>query len=205
MLKKFYPNKDFKALLFDFDGTVADTMGAHLSAWNKGLSSYNLTLSRDQHLAWAGRPTHQIVGMLNDLHNTKIPVEQFLKDKEVHYLDVLHEIKAIEPVLDFIKFYHKKLPLAIVTGSRRKMINITLEHLQLTEYFDLLVCAEDYKNGKPAPDCFLQAAEKLHLKPEECLVFEDAILGVESALNAGMDCLKITPEHTLEVQTPSKK
>jgi len=201
MLKNYYPNQEFKGLLFDFDGTVADTMGAHLVAWNKGLSSYNLTLSREQHLAWAGRPTYNIVGLLNEMHNTQIPVEQFLKDKEVHYLSSLHEVKAIEPVVDVIKHYHGKIPMAIVTGSRRKMINITLEHLNLTSYFDLLVCAEDYKNGKPAPDCFLQAAEKLSLQPADCLVFEDAILGVEAAFNAGMDCLRLTDDNTLVIQS----
>jgi seryl-tRNA synthetase len=68
----------------------------------------------------------------------------------------LHEVKAIEPVVEVIKHYHGKIPMAIVTGSRRKMINITLEHLNLTSYFDLLVCAEDYKNGKPAPDLIEQ-------------------------------------------------
>ncbi|MGE5084777.1 MAG: HAD family hydrolase [Bacillota bacterium] len=200
MLKQYFPNKEFKGLLFDFDGTVADTMGAHLVAWNKGLSAYNLTLSREQHLAWAGRPTYNIVGLLNEMHNTQIPVEQFLKDKEVHYLSSLHEVKAIEPVADFIKHYHGKIPMAIVTGSRRKMINITLEHLNLTNYFDLLVCAEDYKNGKPAPDCFLQAADKLNLQPADCLVFEDALLGVEAALNAGMDCLRLIDDRTLITQ-----
>lgn len=201
MLKQYYPNQEFKGLLFDFDGTVADTMGAHLVAWNKGLSAYNLTLSREQHLAWAGRPTYNIVGMINELNNVQIPVDQFLKDKEVHYLSSLHEVKAIEPVVDIIKHYHRKIPMAIVTGSRRKMINITLEHLNLTHYFDLLVCAEDYNNGKPAPDCFLQAAEKFKLQPAECLVFEDANLGVEAALNAGMDCLRLTEERLLITQS----
>ena len=172
MLKQYYPNQEFKALLFDFDGTIADTMGAHLVAWNKGLASYNLTLSREQHLAWAGRPTHNIVSMINEINKVQIPVDQFLKDKEVHYLSSLHEVKAIAPVVEVIKHYHGKTPLAIVTGSRRKMINITLEHLGLTHYFDLLVCAEDYKNGKPAPDCFLQAAATLKVAPSECLVFE---------------------------------
>ena len=200
MLKHYYPNQEFKGLLFDFDGTVADTMGAHLVAWNKGLSAYNLTLSREQHLAWAGRPTYNIVALLNEMHNTQIPVEQFLKDKEAHYLSSLHEVKAIEPVVEVIKHYHGKIPMAIVTGSRRKMINITLEHLNLASYFDLLVCAEDYKNGKPAPDCFLQAAEKLNLEPTDCLVFEDALLGVEAALNAGMDCLRLTENNTLIIQ-----
>ncbi|MDG0815153.1 HAD family hydrolase [Bdellovibrio svalbardensis] len=199
MLNKYYPSREFKALLFDFDGTVADTMGVHLAAWNHGLSIYNLTLSREQHLAWAGRPTRMIVQMLNELHKVDIPVDEFLKAKEVNYFASVHEVKEIVSVVEIIKHYHGKIPMAIVTGSRHKPVETTLSHLGLTKYFDHLVCAEDYVHGKPAPDCFLRAAELLNVRPEDCLVFEDAALGIEAAKNAGMACLKVDDRHELMV------
>jgi beta-phosphoglucomutase family hydrolase len=197
MLKNYFPERDFKALLFDFDGTIADTMDAHFSAWNKALAIYNLTLSREQHLAWAGRPTKVILQLLNDLHKIQIPPEDFLKEKERFYTALHHEVKAIVSVLEVIQHYHKILPMAVVTGSRRKQVETTIHQLKLAAYFDVLVCAEDYANGKPAPDCFLLAAKKLNTRPEDCLVFEDAQLGIEAALSAGMTCLKVDHDHDL--------
>lgn len=196
-MKQYFPNQEFKAFLFDFDGTVADTMGAHLQAWNKGLEIYNLTLSRDQHQAWAGRPTRMIVQLLNEMHKASIPEDEFLKAKEVAYFSSMHEIKEIISVVDIIKQYHGKIPMAVVTGSRRAAVERTLNHLGLTKYFEHLVCAEDYIHGKPAPDCFLLGAKLLNVEPKDCLVFEDAPLGIESARNAGMACVRVDEEHKI--------
>src|SRR4051812_33840088 len=104
MLKKYFPEREFKALLFDFDGTIADTMPAHLEAWNKALKVYNLTLSREQHMQWAGRPTRQIVELLNELNGTKIVPEDFTKAKEIDYLASLPGVREIPPVVEIIKF-----------------------------------------------------------------------------------------------------
>lgn len=191
MLKNFYPDREFKALLFDFDGTVADTMGAHWKAWNIGLAKYNLSMSREQHQAWAGRPTRMIVQMLNDMHKVEIAIEKFLEDKEVHFFSALHEVKEITAVVDIIKHYHGQLPMAVVTGSRRAPVTRVLAHLGLTHYFKELICAEDYTHGKPAPDCFLLGASRLGIDPKECLAFEDAPLGLEAARKAGMECLYV--------------
>jgi len=199
MLKKYYLKHEFKALLFDFDGTVADTMGAHLKAWNIGLANYNLTLSREQHQAWAGRPTRMILQLLNEMHKVEISVDSFLKEKEVHFFSSLHEVKEITSVVEIIKHYHKTLPMAVVTGSRRAAVERTLAHLGLTRYFDSLVCAEDYANGKPAPDCFLLGASRLGVEPKDCLAFEDAPLGIESAKSAGMNCIYVSEHHALTV------
>lgn len=202
MLKQYFPNRKFKALLFDFDGTVADTMGAHLNAWNTTLAIYNLSLSREQHLSWAGRPTRMILQLLNDLHKTQIHIEDFMKAKEALYLSSLNDVKEIISVVDIVKHYHGQLPMAIVTGSRRKVVETSLAHLELSNYFDLLVCAEDYLNGKPAPDCFLMAAELLKISPSDCLVFEDAVLGVQAAHNAEMACLKVDDQHKISITNP---
>lgn len=197
MLKSFFPQQEFKALLFDFDGTVADTMPAHLGAWNKALAKYDLSLSREQHQAWAGRPTHRIVEMMNELHGKSIDPKQFVSEKEVHYLASLNEVATITSVMDVIKHYHRQIPMAIVTGSRRKIVELTMNQLNLQPYFDLLVCAEDYTNGKPAPDCFLLAANKLSIPPTDCLVFEDAVLGMQAAQSAGMNVLMVDETYSL--------
>lgn len=199
MLNKYLPAHDLKALLFDFDGTIVDTMGLHLKAWNQGLAHYGLTLSQEQHLAWAGRPTRSIVQLLNDMHNITIPTEDFLREKEVHFFSSLHEVKEISSVTEIIKYYHGILPMAVVTGSRRAAVEKTMDLLRLTDYFDHLVCAEDYIHGKPAPECFLLGASLLGVDPKHCLAFEDAPLGIEAAKKAGMTCLHVGKSQELTV------
>ncbi|HEX7673494.1 MAG TPA: HAD-IA family hydrolase [Bdellovibrio sp.] len=200
MLKQYYPTHEFLGLLFDFDGTVVDTMGVHLEAWNLSLAQYGLSLSKEQHQAWAGIPTKKIVELLNEMHGSKIQADQFLKEKEVHYLGSLKSVTTISPVMDIIKHYHGELPMAIVTGSRRKIVELTMQELGIGRYFDALVCAEDYSHGKPAPDCFLKGAELLNLQPQNCLAFEDADLGIQSAHSAGMQCLKVMSDLKLRPQ-----
>jgi beta-phosphoglucomutase family hydrolase len=197
MLKKYLEHESFAGLLFDFDGTLADTMGAHLDSWNKALKIYDLTLSREQHLAWAGRPTREIVQLLNELHVTNMTYEAIAKEKEKHYLSSLGHVKEIVPVAEIVRHYHRRIPMAIVTGSRRKWVELTMKQLALTPYFDTLVCAEDYVNGKPAPDCFLKAAQLLNVAPENCLVFEDGELGIQAAKAAKMVCLRVTETHQI--------
>lgn len=192
MVETFFPDREFKAYLFDFDGTIADTMGVHFVAWNKALETYGVSLTRDQHLGWAGRPTREIVKLLSDLHEVELSPDEISKAKEIHYTGTIGGVKAIVPVVDIIKAADGKVPMAIVSGSRRKQVETTLRHLQLEKYFDVLVCAEDYKNGKPDPDCFLMAAEALRAEPKDCLVFEDGELGIESARRAGMECLRVS-------------
>jgi beta-phosphoglucomutase family hydrolase len=198
MLDRFFPKREFKALLFDFDGTIADTMPMHFAAWNRALRVYNLVLTKEEHLGWAGRPTRQIVQLLNEKHGTKISPEEFTRQKEVEYFASLQNVREIHSVVEIVKHYAGKVPMAIVSGSRHKPVETTLAALKLTQYFSVLVCAEDYVNGKPAPDCFLQAAEKLGVAPADCLVFEDAELGVEAASRAGMACLRVTETHEIE-------
>jgi beta-phosphoglucomutase family hydrolase len=195
MIAKFYPDRKFSALLFDFDGTVADTMGVHYTAWNEALKVYGLTLTVEQHHGWGGIPTREIVQLLSDLHGVKLSADEISKYKQAHYLDSLNGVKEIIPVMEIVRANHengaRRLPTAIVSGSRRNQVQTTMEYLKLEQYFDVLVCAEDYVNGKPAPDCFLQAAKQLNVDPSDCLVFEDADLGLKGARAAGMACLRV--------------
>lgn len=206
MIKNFFPDRDFKAFLFDFDGTIADSMPIHRVAWNAALAVYGLELTLEEHMKWAGRPTREIVRLLSEFHGKDLPLDEILKNKEAHYSKDLPNVKAIVPVFEIIKASFGKIPMAIVSGSRRKPVETTLDLLSMRKYFDLLVCAEDYTNGKPAPDCFLQAAALLKVDAKDCLVFEDGILGMQAAQAAGMACLKVTEHaergHEISVYKP---
>ena len=86
---------------------------------------------------------------------------------------------------------HGKKPLAVASGGGRKAVHATLESLGLIQLFDAIVTSEDYINGKPAPDPYLEAARRLGVIPSECLVFEDTEIGRQSALAAGMECVLV--------------
>lgn len=191
MVKTIFPDREFKAFLFDFDGTVADTMPVHFAAWNHALGFFELTLTFEQHHGWAGRPTREIVRLLSELHGVDLPVDEIMKHKENYYLKSGEAVKGIVPVVEIIRASHGKIPMAIVSGSRRKPVESTLKQLGMSHYFDLLVCAEDYVHGKPEPDCFLHAAAALQVEPKDCLVFEDGMLGIQAAHAAGMECIRV--------------
>lgn len=180
------PTGDFRAYLFDCDGTIADSMPLHYKAWKKALAEYGCNYDEDLFYAWGGKPVRKIIADLNEMQGLNMPVDTLAALKESYYHAQLPELKAIPEVLEHIEAMHGRIPFAVVSGSRRASVVGSLTALGLLDKFDVLVCAEDYKHGKPAPDCFLMAAEKLGIKPAHCLVFEDTELGIQAATAAGM-------------------
>src|SRR5579863_9684337 len=170
------PPGNFRAYLFDCDGTLADSMPLHYNAWKKALSEWNCTYDERLFYAWGGKPVRQIIADLNQMHGLRMPVDAVAGRKEALYHEQLPQLQAITAVVEHVHAQHGRIPLAVVSGSRRASVVGSLTALGLLEKFDTLVCAEDYARGKPAPDCFLMAAERLGALPSDCLVFEDTDL-----------------------------
>ena len=105
-------------------------------------------------------------------------------------------------MLEHIEAMHGRIPFAVVSGSRRASVVGSLTALHLLDKFDVLVCAEDYAHGKPAPDGFLLAASKLGVAPQHCLVFEDTELGIQAATAAGMQSVLVAATGTRELLEP---
>lgn len=185
------PEGVFRAYLFDCDGTIADSMPLHYKAWKKALAEYGCTYEEDLFYAWGGKPVRKIIADLNEMHGLNMPIDELAEHKERLYHAQLSELKAIPDVLEHIEAQHGRIPFAVVSGSRRKSVIGSLTALGLLDKFDVLVCAEDYKRGKPAPDGFLMAAQKLGVAPEHCLVFEDTELGIRAASAAGMQSVLV--------------
>jgi HAD superfamily hydrolase (TIGR01509 family) len=122
-----------------------------------------------------------------------MPVESVARRKENLYLEMLPLLKPVAEVLEHIEDAHGRIPMAVVSGGVRESVIATLASLKLLEYFDTLVCAEDYKKGKPDPEAFLLAAARLKLLPQSCLVFEDTDMGIEAARAARMSSVKVPP------------
>jgi len=185
------PAGAFRAYLFDCDGTIADSMPLHYKAWKRALADYGAVYPEELFYSWGGKPVRTIIADLNALQGLHMPVDQLAALKESYYHAQLHELQAIPAVLDLVLAQHGRIPMAVVSGSRRASVVGSLTTLAILEKFDTLVCAEDYQHGKPAPDCFLLAAERLGVPPASCLVFEDTDLGIEAATAAGMASVRV--------------
>ncbi|HEX4007677.1 MAG TPA: HAD family phosphatase [Acidobacteriaceae bacterium] len=185
------PAGDFRAYLFDCDGTIADSMPLHYIAWKEALTVWGCDYPEDLFYSWGGYPTRQIVAELNQRYGLAMPIEETAHRKEVLYFELLPKLTAVPEVLELIDAAHRTIPFAVVSGSTRESVTKSLEILGLLDKFDTMVCAGDYARAKPAPDPFLLAAERLGVPPSQCLVFEDTELGIESATAAGMASVRI--------------
>jgi len=187
------PQGSFAAYIFDCDGTLGDTMPLHYKAWCAALKDHDVDFPEAQFYELGGVPTERIVEILNERHGYQMPVKETAHYKEELYLKGIETIRPIEPVVAIVTEVYGKLPIAVASGGHRYIVTRTLSCLGILDKFDTLVCAEDYRQGKPHPDPFLTAAERLGVLPEKCLVFEDTNAGIQAARAAGMQWVLVPP------------
>lgn len=192
-MKLKLPPREFGAYLFDCDGTIADSMPLHYIAWKHALADWNCDFDEKLFYAWGGMPIAEIISTLNKQHHLNMVVETVCERKENAYYELLPQLKAVPEVVEHIDAQHGRIPFAVVSGSTCESVVASLSALKLLDKFDVLVCAGDYKKGKPDPEAFLLAASKLGVKPGDCLVFEDTEMGIQAATAAGMASVKIPP------------
>ena len=189
------PAGDFRAYLFDCDGTIVDSMPLHYIAWKTALTEWNCPFDEMLFYSWGGRPIDEIIGALNQMHGLSMPVEDVARHKEQLYFEQLPNLQVIPEVVELINVQHGRLPFAVVYGGRPSSVTRSLTIVNLLDKFETIVGAGDYVNAKPAPDCYLLGAQRLGIAPEHCLVFEDTDMGIESATAAGMASVRILQPH----------
>lgn len=187
------PEGDFAAYIFDCDGTLADTMPTHYKAWLSALGTHADKFPEAMFYELGGVPTARIVELLNERHQLGLPVEEIVTHKEHLFLEMSHEVAAIEPVVALARSYAGVKPMAVASGGHRRIVMNTLRALGIVELFQAIVTSEDYRRGKPSPDPFLEAALRLGVAPESCLVFEDTSTGIAAANAAGMKSVLVPP------------
>jgi beta-phosphoglucomutase family hydrolase len=190
-LKLKLPAGKFAAYLFDCDGTIADSMPLHYIAWKQALGKWNCEFDERLFYAWGGMPTAEIIATLNERQGLAMAVETVCTEKEILYYELLPQLKAISEVVEHIDDQHGRIPFAVVSGGTRESVVASLSAVKLLDKFDVLVCAGEYKKGKPDPEPFLLAAEKLGVNPKDCLVFEDTEMGIQAATAAGMASVRV--------------
>jgi len=179
-----------KAILFDFDGVLAETMEDHFLAWQKVFKDYGVEIKREDYFVLEGMKMIKIAKKLSEENNINPDPEIIVKLKDEYYLKN-HSFAfypKVEELIDLLK--RKKSLLALVSASPREKLHRTVP-AEFLKKFDTVISEEDSKNGKPSPDPYLNAAESLGVSPKECLVIENAPLGIKSAKNAEMYCIAI--------------
>jgi beta-phosphoglucomutase family hydrolase len=180
-----------QALIFDCDGTLADTMPLHWKAWNEVAGRYGLVFPEQRFYELGGVPSRDIFKMLSEEQNRPLDPLAASKEKEAAYMPHLPEIRAIEAVAKIVRENAGKLPMAVASGGIQVHINDVLEHIGLRQYFQAIVTSEDVKRQKPAPDIFLEAARRLGVAPQFCRAYEDTDLGLQAIRAAGMEAVDV--------------
>ncbi|MDF1561085.1 MAG: beta-phosphoglucomutase family hydrolase [Bacteroidales bacterium] len=177
-----------KGLIFDLDGTLANTMPWHYQAWQKACLHFGIHMDTAFLQAHTGAPGWKIAEEIIEKNGMtgKVSPEEIMQVKLEEFFTIQHKVTPIEPVTALVQKYHGKMPIAVGTGGHREAVEKTLEIIGIREYFDIIVTANDVKNHKPHPETFLRCAELMNLDPSDCEVFEDGDLGIEAARRAGM-------------------
>ena len=191
-------NPCFKAVIFDMDGTLIDSVNADYLAWQKVFADYDKSLAFHEYMPLLGMRSFSVVERFfnpeNEEEQTKI-----LTKKSIYFREIIddHGIELIPFADDFIKrLKEHNVPLALATSSRQAKMKMVMEKVGLFSYFDAIVTAEDVTNGKPAPEIFLKAASMLDVMPGDCIVFEDTVSGIRAAKSAMMKCVALDSNDT---------
>lgn len=175
-----------RALIFDFDGTLADTMPTHFTAWDASLKRHGLALSEERFYELGGWSTRRLAELLIEEAGSPLSPAQLVREKESEFQRQAKRIQPIVPVVEIARQHRGVIPLAVATSGLRSIITPILNELNLADWFAAVVTADDVVHQKPAPDLFLEAARRLNVEPSCCRVYEDTDAGIEAARRAGM-------------------
>jgi HAD superfamily hydrolase (TIGR01549 family) len=186
-MASFLPEGSFSALIFDCDGTLVDTAPAHLSALQQALEPLALTMAPAWYYPRVGLTPDALLDEYEAQLSRPAPArEGILQRYNVAFQAGLHSIKEINVIAEIAREWHGRVPMAVASNGQRRNVQATLRVTKLLPLFDCIVGAEDVAHGKPEPDVFLEAARRMKVAPDRCVVFEDSNEGLEAALRAGM-------------------
>ena len=180
-----------KGLIFDCDGTLADTMPLHWQAWRSVTRRHNVHFPEDRFYSLGGVPSRDILKLLAKEQGRSLDHIAIAHEKEEAYLPLIAKAEPIHAVMEIVKANHGKIPMAVASGGSQKIIGMVLDHLKIRHLFDAIVTNEMVKNQKPAPDIFLEAARRIGVDPKFCRAYEDTDLGLQAIRAAGMEAVDV--------------
>ncbi len=194
MLKAF----DTKAVIFDLDGTLLDNNSYHLKSWLQYLKNIGRTISEEEYNEKInGRTNKDVIRYIYGNSLTEEEILQYTLEKEALYRDLYKpHIKPVAGLIDFLEVLKKKhIPMAIATSGIQPNIDFMFDEVPIRSYFKEVVNSAHILKGKPDPEIYLKTASLLDVSPGNCLVFEDAVVGVKSAKAAGMKVVAVATTH----------
>ncbi len=180
-----------KGLIFDCDGTLADTMPLHWQAWRTVTQRHGIHFTEDRFYALGGVPSRDILKMLSQEQGLNYDHHQVSQEKEAAFLPLISRVQPISAVVAMARAHHGRIPLAVASGGRRRVVEEVLSHLNIHHLFAAIVTSEDVVNQKPAPDIFLEAARLIGVPAQHCRAYEDTDLGMTAIRAAGMDAVDV--------------
>ncbi len=183
---------DFKAFLYDCDGTLADNMQAHKDSYIRVAAGKGVVIEGNIIDEFAGLPTTEVIGKINERYHTDFDPVEFNRLKyRLFYDEYIEHTQPIAYVVNHLINHAGKVRIGVVSGGSRESVEKTLRVLGIFDLAEVLICAGETAHGKPYPDPFLEAARQLGVPPGQCLVFEDGDAGVQAAEAAGMRWVRI--------------
>ena len=192
--------KNKKAFLFDLNGTMINDMSYHIRAWHRIVNELGANISIERVKEECYGKNHELLERIFPGRFTEEEKNTMSLEKEKQYQQEFKPHLALLPGLPAFleKAYQAGIKMAIGSAAIMFNIDFVLDNLSIRKYFSALISADDVAASKPDPETFLSCARQLNMLPEDCMVFEDAPKGVESALNAGMETIVLTLMHEKE-------
>jgi beta-phosphoglucomutase-like phosphatase (HAD superfamily) len=180
-----------RGIIFDCDGTLADTMPLHWRAWQVISRRHGFALNEERFYSLGGVPSRDILKLLSAEQGIALDPLAVAREKEAEYLPLIAQVEPINTVVGAARAHYGRIPLAVASGGTRRVIAQVLEHLGIRHLFQAVVTTEDVVNQKPAPDIFLEAARRIGVPPQFCRAYEDTDLGMKAIRAAGMEAVDV--------------
>ena len=192
---------EVKAVIFDLDGTLIDNNAYHLQSWIKYLKNKNREISEEEYKANVnGRTNKDVIEYIYQRKMEDAEAMVYAHEKEAIYRELyqphITPVAGLLPLLQKLKELH--IPMAIATSGIQVNIDFMFDNIPMREYFDVIVNSAHIRKGKPDPEIYIKTAELLNVAPGNCLVFEDAVVGINSAKAAGMKVVGVLTTHSAE-------
>ena len=191
MKLEIHPNA--KALIFDLDGTLSDSLPVHIASWRSVCAKLNCTFDERILVELTGAPTISFAERIKREQNLEIGADELVEMKQQEFRQNINRIKPHGAVIELMKNAHGKIPMAVGTGASRTSAMMQMKELDIDQLFDFIVTADDVDRHKREPDTFLKCAEMMNVEPQYCQVFEDGELGMQAAQTAGMLLTDVRP------------
>ena len=189
------------AAIFDLDGTLIDNNHYHIKAWKEYLRRNGRELSDEEYkINFNGRTNRDVVEYLHGRKMTDEEAAPIYLEKEAMYREIYQPyINPVPGLLELLQQLNSNgFPMAIATSGITVNIEFMFDHLPIRQYFKEVIHSSHIKKGKPDPEIYIKTAEKLGVNPADCVVFEDALVGIRSAKDAGMKVIALTTTHTVK-------